>query len=64
VFLWKIILQVFDYKLVSIGSTVSQAKREKNKPDRRFGSGGGAGGGDFAPGLCSSKGEISPRFSL
>jgi hypothetical protein len=54
------ILQVFDYKLVSIGSTVPQPKREKTKPGRRFGSTNGAGGGDFAPGFCSSKGEISP----
>jgi hypothetical protein len=64
VFLWKVVLQDFDYKVVSICSTVSQAKLEKNKPGRRFGSSGGAGGGDFAPGFCSSKGEFSPLFSL
>jgi hypothetical protein len=58
------VLQVFDYKLVSIGSTVSQAKREKNKPGKRFGSSDEANGGDFAPGFCSSKGEFSPLFSL
>jgi hypothetical protein len=43
------ILQVFDYKLVSIGSTVPHPKREKTTPGKRFGSSGGAGGGDFAP---------------
>jgi hypothetical protein len=57
-------LQVFDYKLVSIGSTVPQPKREKTKRGRRFGSSGEAGGGDFAPGFCSLNGEISPLFYL
>jgi hypothetical protein len=57
-------LQVFDYKLVSIGSTVSHAKREKTNPPAVFGSSDGAGGGDFAPVFCSSKGGFSPLFSL